>query len=67
MTTDAPDGACDSTTIAAYTAPCRQRNESPRRAAPTMLSAFCARPLIELKARDKSKIESILAYGMQQP
>jgi hypothetical protein len=32
-----------------------------------MLSAFTARPIIELKPRDKSKIESILAYGMQQP
>ena len=32
-----------------------------------MLSAFTARPIIELKARDKSKIESILAYGMQLP
>jgi hypothetical protein len=30
-----------------------------------MLSAFTARPIVELKARDKSKIESILAYGMQ--
>ena len=29
-----------------------------------MLSAFTARPIIELKPRDKSKIESILAYGM---
>nr|CAD21225.1 conserved hypothetical protein [Neurospora crassa] len=28
-----------------------------------MLSAFTARPIIELKQRDKSKIESILAYG----
>lgn len=28
-----------------------------------MLSAFTARPIIELKARDKSKIETILAYG----
>ena len=28
-----------------------------------MLSAFTARPIVELKARDKSKIESILAYG----
>ncbi|KAK7183850.1 hypothetical protein DPSP01_004472 [Paraphaeosphaeria sporulosa] len=28
-----------------------------------MLSAFTARPIIELKPRDKSKIESILAYG----
>lgn len=30
----------------------------------TMLSAFTARPIIELKQRDKSKIETILAYGM---
>lgn len=29
----------------------------------TMLSAFKPRPLVELKQRDKSKIESILAYG----
>lgn len=28
-----------------------------------MLSAFKARPIVELKQRDKSKIESILAYG----
>jgi hypothetical protein len=28
-----------------------------------MLSAFKPRPLVELKQRDKSKIESILAYG----
>ncbi|CAN9145717.1 unnamed protein product [Alternaria alternata] len=28
-----------------------------------MLSAFTARPIVELKARDKSRIESILAYG----
>ncbi|OJJ47071.1 hypothetical protein ASPZODRAFT_141835 [Penicilliopsis zonata CBS 506.65] len=28
-----------------------------------MLSAFTARPLIELKPRDKSRIESVLAYG----
>ncbi|KAK3343848.1 hypothetical protein B0T25DRAFT_309336 [Lasiosphaeria hispida] len=28
-----------------------------------MLSAFTARPIIELKQRDRSKIESILAYG----
>jgi len=28
-----------------------------------MLSAFTARPIIELKPRDKSKIESILAHG----
>lgn len=28
-----------------------------------MLSAFTARPVVELKQRDKSKIECILAYG----
>ncbi|KAK5712991.1 Vacuolar morphogenesis protein 6, partial [Elasticomyces elasticus] len=28
-----------------------------------MLSAFTARPLVELKPRDKSKIESVLGYG----
>lgn len=28
-----------------------------------MLSAFTARPILELRQRDKSKIESILAYG----
>lgn len=28
-----------------------------------MLSAFTARPMVELKQRDKSKIECILAYG----
>ncbi|KAG5978486.1 hypothetical protein E4U55_006164 [Claviceps digitariae] len=28
-----------------------------------MLSAFTARPIIELRQRDKSKIETILAYG----
>lgn len=28
-----------------------------------MLSAFTARPIIELKARDRSKIETILAHG----
>ena len=28
-----------------------------------MLSAFTARPIVELKQRDKSKIESILAHG----
>ncbi|KAJ5888960.1 hypothetical protein N7495_009001 [Penicillium taxi] len=28
-----------------------------------MLSAFTARPLVELRLRDKSKIESVLAYG----
>ena len=30
-----------------------------------MLSAFTAKPIVELKQRDKSKIESILAYGME--
>jgi hypothetical protein len=29
-----------------------------------MLSAFTAKPIVELKQRDKSRIESILAYGM---
>jgi len=29
----------------------------------SMLTAFKAQPVIELKPRDKSKIESILAYG----
>ena len=28
-----------------------------------MLSAFTARPLVEFKTRDKSRIESVLAYG----
>ncbi|KAJ5293459.1 Ribonucleoprotein LSM domain eukaryotic/archaea-type [Penicillium atrosanguineum] len=28
-----------------------------------MLSAFTARPLVELRPRDKSKIDSVLAYG----
>jgi hypothetical protein len=28
-----------------------------------MLTAFKAQPIIELKQRDKSKIESVLAYG----
>lgn len=28
-----------------------------------MLSAFTARPIVELKQRDKSKIESVLVYG----
>jgi hypothetical protein len=32
-----------------------------------MLSAFTARPIVELKQRDKSKIESILAYGTSYP
>ncbi|KAL5116230.1 Vacuolar morphogenesis protein 6 [Pleosporales sp. CAS-2024a] len=30
-----------------------------------MLTAFTARPIVELKQRDKSKIESILAYGVE--
>lgn len=30
-----------------------------------MLSAFTARPIIELRQRDRSKIETILAYGMR--
>jgi hypothetical protein len=34
-----------------------------RRLVVAMLSAFTARPIIELKQRDKSKIETILAYG----
>ena len=29
-----------------------------------MLSAFSSRPVLELKQRDKSKIESVLAYGI---
>lgn len=32
--------------------------------ASAMLSAFTARPIIELRQRDRSKIETILAYGM---
>ena len=32
-----------------------------------MLSAFTAKPIVELKQRDKSKIESILAYGTELP
>lgn len=32
-----------------------------------MLSAFSARPIIELRPRDKSKIETILAYGLHHP
>jgi hypothetical protein len=32
-----------------------------------MLSAFTARPIVELRQRDKSKIESILAYGIDDP
>lgn len=31
-----------------------------------MLSAFTARPVVELKQRDKSKIESLLAYGISE-
>lgn len=30
-----------------------------------MLSAFTARPIIELRQRDKSRIETILAYGKE--
>lgn len=29
-----------------------------------MLSAFRAQPIYELKQQDKSKIESVLAYGV---
>lgn len=29
-----------------------------------MLTAFIARPVVEFRQRDKSKIDSILAYGM---
>jgi hypothetical protein len=32
-----------------------------------MLTAFTARPLVELKQRYKSRIESILAYGWSLP
>ena len=32
-----------------------------------MLSAFSAQPIVELKQRDKSKIESVLAYGIAAP
>lgn len=32
-----------------------------------MLSAFSAQPIVELKQRDKSKIESVLAYGIPAP
>jgi hypothetical protein len=32
-----------------------------------MLSAFTARPIIELRARDRSKIETILAQGIHTP
>ena len=28
-----------------------------------LLSAFTAQPIVELKQRDKSKIESLLTYG----
>lgn len=60
-------GAHDSPNVAANIAPCPPRNEFPRPAVLTMLSAFTARPIIELKPRDKSKIESILAYGRPLP
>ncbi|KAK4923799.1 hypothetical protein LTR28_012458, partial [Elasticomyces elasticus] len=29
-----------------------------------MLSAFTARPIVEFKQRDKSKIEALLTYGL---
>lgn len=29
-----------------------------------MLSTFNAQPIVELKQRDKSRIESVLAYGI---
>ena len=29
----------------------------------SMLSAFTARPIVEFKQRDKSKVESVLTYG----
>ncbi len=32
-----------------------------------MLSAFTARPIVELRQKDKFKIESILAYGTFTP
>jgi len=32
-----------------------------------MLSAFTAHPIVELRQRDKFKIESILAYGNTPP
>jgi hypothetical protein len=41
----------------------RDRNPIADELAFAMLSAFTARPIIELKQRDKSKIETILAYG----
>lgn len=28
-----------------------------------MLSAFTARPIVELKAKEKGRIESLLSYG----
>ncbi len=31
-----------------------------------MLSAFTAQAIVELKQRDKSKIESLLAYGTKR-
>lgn len=43
--------------------PTRIPNERRRTRLATMLSAFTARPLVELKPRDKSKIESVLGYG----
>ena len=53
-------GARNSSRIAATTS---GPNESALGVIATMLSAFTARPIVELKQRDKSKIESILAYG----
>lgn len=41
----------------------RQQQAPADVAATTMLSAFTARPIIELRQKDKSKIETILAYG----
>ena len=43
----------------------RAQNPTGWSLAAAMLSAFTARPIIELKQRDKSKIDSILAHGMR--
>lgn len=48
----------------AFPSPCCTASGAPVAA---MLSAFTARPIIELKQRDKSKIETILAYGICAP
>lgn len=45
------------------TSPAKAAAAKPAHTAAAMLSAFTARPIIELKQRDKSKIETILAYG----